>query len=223
MAQEKRAHARIAVPVSARLVDGSRELELAVRDISRGGIFLYTKNPPGKVGKVVTLKLAITAGLKPVVISAEITRIVMDTAERGGGVLGMGLQFVRLNEERERQLIDLLDRAMLGPGTNSRAYPRVYHLLDVVCRSTVELRALLRDIGEGGVGLTVDRPLTLDEPVSIEISRTGETALRLDGWVVSQEKLPDESGRYRAGIRFARLAPEMRQKLNDWMKRLYRK
>ena len=58
MTRERRAHARVAVPLDARVRVGERELILQVREISRSGIFLYTKDPLGRLGKLDPLVFA---------------------------------------------------------------------------------------------------------------------------------------------------------------------
>ncbi len=222
MAKERRAHARIAVPLSARLVVGGEEVEYAVRDVSRGGIFLYTPEPPGKVGATFNLKLALTAGIKPLTLQTKIIRVVSEPREKGVAVVGIALSFLKMTAEQESALVDLLDRAMLGPGTNSRAYPRVYHLLEVVCRTKSEFRVVLQDIGEGGLGLFVDRAFPINEEVTVEVSKNGNSPLKLQGWVVSSEAVEGEVNRFRLGVRFARLSPEGRKELQSFIKRLYR-
>jgi c-di-GMP-binding flagellar brake protein YcgR len=219
--QERRAHARIAVPLHVRVLDGKKEVELAARDISRSGIFLFSPNPPGSVGTVLTLRLSLTAGIKPVEVKAEIVRVVLDAADKKGGVLGFGAHFVELTPAKEKDLLNLLDRAMLGRGSQKRIYPRVYHLIEVRARSKTELRAILRDIGEGGVGLNLDRPLPLDEEVALEIARTREPPLKLQGWVTSC--VSGGQSTFRVGLRFGRISQPVRADLQTFLKKLYSK
>lgn len=221
---ERRAHARIAVPIIVRVVDGKKGQELLARDISRSGLFLLSSDPPGQVGTVLTLRLALTAGIKPVEVRAEIVRVVLDPEDRKGGVLGFGAHFVDLSPEQERNLLNLLDRAMLGRGNMRRIYPRVYHLIEIRARSKTELRAVLRDIGEGGVGLTLDRALLIDEEVALEISRgKGEPMLKLQGWVASCVALGSGMTSFRIGLRFGRMSAPVRADLQAFLKKLYSK
>src|SRR5688500_5426921 len=89
MSQEKRSHARVAALINARLLEGGTETELPARDVSRGGIFLQSPKPLGAVGGRVHLKLAVMAGIRPIVVNAEIARIVTQ-----GAMTGIGLRFV---------------------------------------------------------------------------------------------------------------------------------
>ena len=91
---DRRAHARVAVPISARLVLGRSEVDHSVRDISRRGIFLYTRHPPVPVGGVVTLKLAITPGIRPLTVSGRVVRIVADRSAGDRRPLGVAVHFL---------------------------------------------------------------------------------------------------------------------------------
>ena len=213
MTTDKRRHARIAVPLNARVLVGSLETEFEVRDVSRGGILLLTRSPPGVVGTTLTLKLALTAGIKPLVVKGRIVRIIPDPKARGGGVLGMGLQFTFSEPGQQDALLSMLERALLGRGTNSRAYPRVYQVLDVTCHAKKDVRGLVGDIGEGGAGLTLDQALTKEEEVTLEMVRPEGSPLTLQGWVVSTEPLPRTPGKHRVGVRFGKMTPQLRTEL----------
>lgn len=221
MSRERRVHARIAVALNARVLVGSEEIQLDVRDVSRGGIFLYSKSPLGKVGEVFKLRLALVADIKPVLIEAKLVRVVKDSSRPGGEILGLGMHFVNVSAEQERALVHLLDRSMKGPGTMNRAYPRIYFLLEVACRSKSDFKALMQDIGEGGIGLAVDRQFQRDEEITVEISRQGTTPLKLSGWVTSSEPFPGRPGEFRIGVRFARLGAA-RGELLALIEKLYR-
>jgi c-di-GMP-binding flagellar brake protein YcgR len=171
---------------------------------------------------MISLRLSLTAGIKPVDVKAEIVRVVLDPEDKKGGVLGFGAHFVELSPSKEQDLLNLLDRAMLGRGSMRRIYPRVYHLIEVKARSKTELRAILQDIGEGGVGLNLDRPLQIDEEVALEIARTrADGPLKLQGWVTSC--VGTGQGAFRVGLRFARITQPVRADLQAFLKKLYSK
>lgn len=223
MAKEKRAHARVAVPINARLLTGSQETELPVRDVSVGGIYLYTRRPPGGLGTPVRLKLALNAGIKPIVVSGKIVHLEPDPMGDKGDVLGIGVQFDPGGPEQDKALVALLDKAMLGRGTNNRAYPRVAYLLEVTCRSKQELRAVMRDVGEGGMGLTIERGFGKDDEVTVEVGYGGGLPVKLPGWVVSCEPLIRQPGSFRVGVRFGKLSPPVRAQLLKILEALYRR
>lgn len=219
-ARERRTQVRLAAPLNARIVSAGQEVEFPIRDVSVSGIYLFAKVAPAAVGALVTLKLALTAGIKAITLDAEVVRISSDDK---GGVRGMALEFQHLTSVQHTQLLDLLDRAMAGKGTASRAFPRVYPLLEIRCRDTSEFRAVLRDIGEGGVGLVVDRNLALDTELQISIDRPHAPPIELKGWPVSIEPVADQPGWFRAGVRFSRLSAELRGELQRLLKALYRR
>jgi hypothetical protein len=217
---EKRASARIAVPITARLIVGSQETELSIRDISKGGLFLYATKAPGLLGGAVTLKLGLSSGIRPVLVHGTIARIIPDPSGHGR-ILGIGIRFAGNDAATERAVVELIERAMLGPGTGNRAFPRVYYLVEVVCRTKAELKAMMRDIGEGGAGLTVDRAMFPNEEVTVEVrgGKPGET-LRLKAIVVSCEAVPGHPTDHRVGVRFTHQTAETRKRLKAFISTL---
>jgi c-di-GMP-binding flagellar brake protein YcgR len=203
---------------------GKREVELEVRDVSRSGIFLFCADPPGQVGAVVPVRLALAAGIKPVELKAEIVRVVVDQSDKKGAVLGFAAQFVEMSKATEKELLSLLDRAMLGRGSHRRIYPRVYHLIEIRARTKTELRAMLRDIGEGGVGIHLDRALDPDEQVTLDIARgKSEPPLKMQGWVVSCVATDASMTSYRVGLRFGPMSATVRNELQSFLKKVYTK
>lgn len=219
MSMEKRAHARVAALINARVLSAGSENEIPARDISRAGIFLHTKEPLGPIGGRVSLKLALMAGIRPITVNAEIARIA------SGAMSGYGLRFVFENEPAQRaQVIDLIDRAMLGPGIDKRAWPRVYQLVPVICRTRVEIKGVLRDLCEGGAGLYIQAPVNVNDEVTIEIARSlHNPAMALEGYVCAAEPSPVERDVYRVGVRFTRLSPTIRAQLLEFLKQQYRR
>lgn len=220
MSRERRVDARVAVPLNARLLIAGEERELFVRDVSRRGIFLYTSKMLGAPGAIFPLKLALTAGIKTVSLRAEVVRNVPDPKGKRGDLLGVGMRFLDVTPPIEAQLLDLFDRAMMGRGTKMRAFPRVYRILEVTCRTNRDLRGLVRDIGEGGCGLTVEEKVPLHAVVGLALPRRGKSPLNMQGWVVGCETVGTS---YRVGIRFSRLTPEVRAELEEFLKGLFRR
>jgi c-di-GMP-binding flagellar brake protein YcgR len=212
------------VPINARVVLGKQEKELEVRDVSRSGIFLYCGDPPGQVGTILMMRLALAAGIKPVELKAEIVRVVIDATDKKGRVLGYGAQFVEVNASAQKELLNLLDRAMLGRGSARRIYPRVYQMIEIRARTKTEMKALLHDIGEGGVGLHLDRPLEKDEEVALEVSR-GKNAppMKFQARVVACAPTDGSMTSYRVGLRFAPFTPQIRNELQTFLKKMYSK
>jgi c-di-GMP-binding flagellar brake protein YcgR len=198
---------------------GERELILQVREISRSGIFVYTKEPLGKLGAVFTLKLSIIAGIRPTTVDGQIVRIAKDAQ---GATLGTALRFLNVQAPQHNAIIDLIDRAMNGRGTGPRAFPRISYLIEVKCTTTAELQAMLRDIGEGGAGLELYRAVQVGSEVLVELSLGEERSpLQIGGFVTSCE--PEKEGKFRAGVRFRKLTNELRDELNRFLRELYRR
>lgn len=219
MSMEKRRHARVAALVNARVLAGGTETEIPARDISRAGIFLQTKAPLGPIGGRVTLKLALMAGIRPITVNAEIARV------STGSMTGTGLRFVFEDEKvQQTQVLELIDRAMLGPGIDKRAWPRVYALVPIICRTKVEIKGVLRDLCEGGAGLWIQGQVAVNEEMTLEIPRSvGQAGMTLDGYVCTADASPVERDVYRVGVRFSRLTPTIRAQLLEFLKQQYRR
>lgn len=218
--RERRAHARAAIRISAQMLVAGQETELEARELSRGGVFLYCATPPAIVGSKMAIKLATTAGIRPIALEAQLVRV---AHKPDGGVLGIGLRFVAPSVDQERALLGLIERGMQGAGTNNRAFPRVYSQLGVTIPSRSGASALLQDIGEGGACLWVDLRFSVNDELTIEIPITGDLPLRLGGFVVSSEPVADQAGTSRIGMRFARISAPQRTQLRALLASLCRK
>ena len=215
---DRRAHARVAVPLDARVQVGGKDALLAVREISRSGIFLYTKEAFGERGAVLRLTLSIIAGIRPLLLDAQIVRVATDPH---GVTIGMAMRFVNVPQEDQQTLLEMIERAMTGRGTGPRAYPRIAFLLNVRCKSSSELQGLLRDMGEGGAGLELPQALVEGAEVLVELDLPGRPALQLAGYVTSCERQAEK--RFRVGIRFRKMTPVLRAELTDVLRQRYRR
>lgn len=72
------------------------------RDISTGGMFLYT-DKPFNVGNIVEVDLATPSTWEPLTLRAKVLRIV----PKGEGMPGIGIQFVDLTDSQLVALIHL--------------------------------------------------------------------------------------------------------------------
>jgi len=71
-----------------RVVTGDRRTELPVRDISQGGIFLFTPGQLFPLGEHLLLEIGAPEGSPEVLLTAEVVRTV---AGETGCVLGVGM------------------------------------------------------------------------------------------------------------------------------------
>src|SRR5579871_342176 len=123
---ERRVYRRISAPARAHLIrpDGARA-ELPVRDVSLGGVFLFTQKLPAPMGERLPVEIHLPNSTYVVQLSAELVRSV--ESDVPGVLLGVGLRFVDITPEQRVQLDGLMLRLLEGPGGERRAYPRVSH------------------------------------------------------------------------------------------------
>jgi c-di-GMP-binding flagellar brake protein YcgR len=115
-AADKRQHERVTVDAFVRVEGGERAYVFRTRDISQGGLFLYTRVGhiyPFKVGNVVSIELYDYdrfARAKAVVV-----RVVRDaTPEAERFPLGFGLRFIEVAADDRKVLDDMIERAKHG-------------------------------------------------------------------------------------------------------------
>jgi len=218
--RERRVHRRIAAPARAHIVraDGSR-LELPVRDVSLGGIFLFTKELPAPVGDTVTLEIHLPASTYVARVDAEIVRSVEEPA---GQLLGIGCRFMEPSPDQRLALQLLLTHLLEGAGGERRAYPRVSHRVALKCSSRPPFSVFLRDLSHGGAGLWVDEPLDVGSALTIEIDRSPKDPLSLAGTVTSCA--PREKGEpyVGLGLRFENVSPQRQAELDAYLEALVR-
>lgn len=218
---EQRKHPRISAPAVARLrKDSGEEFELPVRDISLGGVFVYVHQAPAAIGEQVDLALALREGPPSVRLRAELVRTV--PSPEGHWLLGVGLHFVDVTAEQRQGLERLLDEILKGDGGQRRAWPRISTRLDVWCSAAKSVRAVLRDISEGGVGLWLDRPVALGEALNIELDRPNAPSLKLTGVVRSFRQAPSGTLYHQVGVQFEGLTDERRDELHQFLVKLLR-
>jgi hypothetical protein len=113
-----RQHPRYAVDAFVRVLGhgGEREFVFRVRDLSEGGLFLYTRVGhlyPFKEGTALTIELYDFD--QAVELRAVIVRIVQsDSSEAERFPLGFGVKIVELDEANRERLAKLIDRAKTG-------------------------------------------------------------------------------------------------------------
>jgi c-di-GMP-binding flagellar brake protein YcgR len=220
-ARDRRVHRRIAAPARAQLIhaDGSRA-ELPVRDVSLGGVFLFTRTLPAPIGSSLNVEIYLPNTTHVVRLNAEVVRSV--AAETPGELLGVGLRFADPTPEQRLQLDSLMLRLLEGPGGERRAYPRVSHRVSVTCPSAPGLIAVLRDLSHGGAGLWVDRVVPFGTSLSLEILREYGGPLILPGVVVSSTAARPGEPFSQLGMRFQTLSADRQAALDAFLEELVR-
>ena len=214
--KELRAHPRISAPVRACLVNerGERS-EIPVRDISLGGLFLFTPSLVARVGEVRTLELGTPDGAFFLTLKAEVVRAVVapDTDE----LLGIGMQFTELNADQQARLTELMSRLINGSGGERRAFPRLSYRVKVICDGAVQATALLKDLSLGGAGLWLDTPVAIGQTVTLQIEG-GKQILKVPGRVVSTRWPRHDEPFAQAGIQFTHLSEALTSELNAFLR-----
>jgi c-di-GMP-binding flagellar brake protein YcgR len=219
---ERRVYRRISAPARAQVIrgDGTR-LELPVRDVSLGGIFLFTRELPAPMGEELNVEIHLPSSTYVVRLRAEVVRSV--ESDKPGELLGVGLRFVDPTPEQRVALDGLMLKLLEGPGGERRAYPRISHHVAVRCTSAPGLTAILRDLSHGGAGLWVDRPVPFGTTLSLEVSREGKPPLTLPGIVVAPAPARSGEPYSQVGIRFQSMTPDRQGELDRFLEDLVRR
>lgn len=216
--KELRAHPRISAPVRACLINEKGERsEIPVRDISLGGIFLFTPNLVAAVGEVRTIELGTPDGAFFLSMRAEVVRAVMapDTNE----LLGIGLQFTAIEPDQKARLGQLMAKLIDGNGGERRAFPRLAFRVKVICDGQVSATALLKDLSLGGAGLWLDTPVAIGQEVTLQVEG-GKTPLKIPGRVVSTRWPRNDEPFAQAGVQFTSLTDEQTTDLKAFLRTL---
>jgi c-di-GMP-binding flagellar brake protein YcgR len=218
---ERRVHPRIAAPVRAQILNSVGERrELPVRDISRGGLFVFTPRLPAPLGSLVTVELFVPNTTFVAQLQAEVVRSVEGEA---GGLLGVGLQFAEQSPEQKSALDALLAKLLEGSGGERRAYPRISHRVELSGNGMAGVRVVLRDLSRGGAALWVSKPLTTEMPLHLSFPALAKGApLKLSAKVVVT--YPARSGEpYQLiGVQFDKPSPEQQKALDTYLSDLLR-
>ena len=115
--KENREHTRVAVDAFVRILGGTREFVFRTRDLSEGGLFLYTKVGhlfPFQVGTALHIELYDYD--QAVDFKAVVVRIVQPgSPEADQFPAGFGLKIVELDEPNRGRLAALIERAQRQP------------------------------------------------------------------------------------------------------------
>jgi c-di-GMP-binding flagellar brake protein YcgR len=211
---ENRAHPRIAAPVRARVVTGDRRTELPVRDISLGGIFVFTPEQLFPIGEQMLLEIGLPDDRPEVTLTAEVVRTVLGEK---GEVLGVGMHFVEVTSEQRAKLGAMLERLLEGPGGQRRAFARVAHRLEVDCTGVKKARAVLRDLSLGGAGVFTEAPLAVGETITVTLTRPGKAAIELRAVVVSTRWAREGEPYDSAGVKFEPMPDKAKAELREFI------
>ncbi len=219
---ERRAHARVAVPLRAKVEAGGKSIEVALRDISKGGAFLYVDRAPANAGEIVKLTVWFPDETTSIALRAEIVRTVPATPAEGGGILGVGVRFEAPTRIEVEGLERLLTAVLRGAGGDKRASPRISAFLRVRCRTEEMSDAVMRDIGRGGLAMATDRPLGVGDHVEVQVAAPNSAPTSLRGHVVRAEPPAPGSLLRVVGVQFDELSDRSRADLEALLDALAR-
>jgi c-di-GMP-binding flagellar brake protein YcgR len=217
--EELRAYPRVSAPVRASWLGPQGRADLPVRDISQGGIFVFTPTQLAQVGDELVLEIDLPTGGAAMRINATVVRAVMAPGE-DQVLLGLGLQFTSVTPEQQANLAKLIAQLLEGPGGHRRAYPRISHRLEVQCDGVQQMRGVLRDLSLGGAGLWLDTPVAVGQELVLELRPTNSPPLKLQAKVVSTHWGRSDEPFDQAGVRFEGLSDETRGELRKLLSSL---
>lgn len=112
-----RRHARIPLKVVVK-VTGKKDFPFTMsRDISEGGVFLVTRQPPPPGTK---MRLEFTLPDTPMIIAVEaeaVSSLPYDSAKGDGGLYGVGVRFLNLQEEAKDAIRAFVEKDRIPHGS----------------------------------------------------------------------------------------------------------
>jgi c-di-GMP-binding flagellar brake protein YcgR len=204
--EEQRVHARIHVSTDIQVVPAgsSTPVTATLKDLSKGGARFQVLTAVGALGDAIELLLPSLNG-PDIAVTGQIIRS-MQGAE--GHVVAV--RFDQVEPEMRQRLIDLIEVLLSTSGGKQRAHPRVARRLEIRFGELAELRAILEDLSQGGLAMTIASPLVLYEELDITVPDiAGDQLLILHAKVVNQRPI-EEQGQtiYRVGLEVGPLRPE---------------
>jgi hypothetical protein len=115
-ASEQRKHPRISIDAFVKVTGDDREFVFRTRDLSAGGLFLYTRVGhiyPFRVGDQLTLELYDYDRF--VACKVAVARVVQEgSPEASSFPLGFGVHITEIDDENRTRLAQMLERAQSG-------------------------------------------------------------------------------------------------------------
>jgi len=212
--EDSRVHARIHVATTIEVASPEGNIEAQLRDLSKGGARFVVPRSIGRVGETIELFLPSLGG-DEITVMAEIIR-----SQEGADGHTVAVRFDAVDPSMRQPLNDLIEVLLTATGGGQRASPRVAKRMDIRFGQLGELRAILDDISQGGLAMTVAEPLVLYEDLEVTVPDTGgDQLLILRARVVHQRAIEAEGQMvYRVGLEFAPMRTETRRCLNDLLK-----
>lgn len=210
---EQRIHVRISTVVPCVVQSPIGVNEGRLLDLSRSGAQLETDVDVGQQGQTITLGLGLPEDDVAVSVKAEIVR----RREKGDG-FQYGLRFSVLEFEAKEKLYAFIEHVAGAEGGERRSHARYARRLEIELTTKEQLRSVMKDVSEGGIGLVTGVPVVLDEAVRIEVRIPNMRPLLLPGRVTYVHALKEKT--FAVGVSFDALKPETKQQLDAFLKQL---
>lgn len=217
---EKRTFPRTSVSERFTVRADGRTALMEARDISLGGIFLYTDDEALGLSTRIEVDIPVLEGEPALALGGEVVRVLPLPAD-AAQTLGVGVRWNDPTPEQKAQLARAIDRLMASHA-GQRNHPRLTALLSVTYPPNRQAEMVLENLSTGGMGLLVDTEVVLGEQVEVELQVFGQEPLRLAGAVVRSEETERVKVFRRIGVQFGPLPVETRQALQQMLKRLIR-
>lgn len=210
---EQRVHVRIStiVPCVVQSKAGVNEARLV--DVSKSGGQLEADLPVAELGDTITVALGLPSDAVHAQVEAEIVR-----AEHTDSGFRYGLRFTLMDPSSRAVFNSYLDSLADNSGGANRSHVRLARRLAVELNTAQQLASVMRDVSQGGIGLTTDVGVALEEPVRIHVVIPGHPALELPGRVAYVHQM--KSGGFAVGVSFTELKPVTRAALDAFLKKL---
>ncbi len=202
---DQRIHVRVATVVPCVVQSAHQVHGCKLIDLSRGGAMLESELDLGESGEAIKLAIGLPDDERSLQAKAEITRKL--TGDFG---FRYGIRFSVLTSETRERLYAFID-ALHGEATA----PRYGHRLEIALVSKEQLKAVMRYVSQGGVGLISETNVVLDEPVRIDVNIPDMRPWSLPGRVARVHRL--QNGTYAVGVSFPELKPETKQALESFL------
>ncbi|MCC6807715.1 MAG: PilZ domain-containing protein [Deltaproteobacteria bacterium] len=211
--EEQRVHVRVLSILPCRLAAVTGEFAGVVLDISRGGARVDAPRRMTSLGEIISLTVEIPTSPKPIAIMAEVLRI-----EEREHADCLGIRFAAIEPKDAHALQTFIRDIDTRAGGDARRHPRYMRHLEVTLTTLAQFQAVMRDVSRGGMGLTCDVPVVLDEAVKVDVQVPRLPRLTLPGKVVHVRSA--KAGFYRVGVRFDPLTAETQELLAIFLKSL---
>jgi c-di-GMP-binding flagellar brake protein YcgR len=206
---DHRIHVRVATVVPCVVQSQQQVHGCRLIDLSRGGAQLESELDLGKSGDDLSLAIGLPEDERSLQAKAQIMR-----KETGDFGYHYGIRFSVLDTDTRDRLYSFIDN-MGGTPSNASRYGR---RLEIELNSKDQLKTVMRDVSQGGVGLISAASVVIDEPVRIDVRIPDMRPLVLPGRVAYVHSLRD--GQFAVGVSFSELRPETKRALDGFLDRM---